>query len=702
MKKLAFYISLFAICQLWVSYSSADNSAKNTEVVHHSFEISISPKKNRIKISDTISVPENMQNTSLSFRLNKAFKIEKSNVPIETTENTGVENNLGTTFQEYRLSAPIKQLSLSYSGTISLSANPADQVGIISEDGIFLDSSSGWFPVFADELFTFELDITVPKDYTIISQGTRRSDTHSKRSHIMNWEETQAQNNIYIVGGAVVEFNKSRRDLTAHAFMRSFDKKLTEHFLQATFDYIDMYNELIGPYPYSKFALIENSWESGFSMPSFTLLGPKLIRMPETLYTSYPHEILHNWWGNSVYVDYETGNWAEGLTAYLSDHLYKEQQHVGAHYRREILQTYTDFARTQTEFPLAEFRSKHSKGSEAIGYGKALMFFHMLRLKIGDEKFKDFLKAFFAQGKFKINSYDDMRTIVEGMIGKSFEDYFLQWVKSTGAPSIELVEPVVDSISKQLIFTLRQTQDTLDFQFDIPIEIWSEADTPENVTVTLAQREQKYVLNYSHMPVAMKVDPGFDVFRRLSDYEIPSALGLGFGENKIVAVISSDENAQAYENMVKTWAAQSPANWTIAKDKDINEIPQGDIVWLLGWNNKFMQRLPKTGMALTPDGVIIENQTYTRDEHSVVLTNRNDEMKTIIWVAAKNNLAIQGLTRKLPQYKPYSYLVFRGNNPENIRKGQWETTMSPLNYVFDQSYPIRLSQPAAPLAPSAF
>ena len=64
-------------------------------------------------------------------------------------------------------------------------------------------------------------------------------------------------------------------------------------------------------------------------MPSFTLLGSQVIRLPFILASSYPHEILHNWWGNSVFVDYESGNWCEGLTAYMADHLIQEQRGRG-------------------------------------------------------------------------------------------------------------------------------------------------------------------------------------------------------------------------------------------------------------------------------------------------------------------------------------------------------------------------------------
>jgi len=66
----------------------------------------------------------------------------------------------------------------------------------------------------------------------------------------------------------------------------------------------------VGPYPYSKFALVENFWETGYGMPSFTLLGEQVIRFPFILHSSYPHELLHNWWGNGVFVDFAAGTGA--------------------------------------------------------------------------------------------------------------------------------------------------------------------------------------------------------------------------------------------------------------------------------------------------------------------------------------------------------------------------------------------------------
>ena len=86
-----------------------------------------------------------------------------------------------------------------------------------------------------------------------------------------------------------------------------------------------------------------------------------------------------------MFVDYNSGNWSEGLTAYLSDYLIMEQQGKALEYRQTTLQRYADYVSTAQDFPLSKFRMRYSAPTESIGYGKSLLFFHMLRQKLGDK-----------------------------------------------------------------------------------------------------------------------------------------------------------------------------------------------------------------------------------------------------------------------------------------------------------------------------
>ena len=175
---------------------------------------------------------------------------------------------------------------------------------------------------------------------------------------------------------------------------------------------------MLGDYPFSKFALVENFWETGFGMPSFTLLGPRVIRFPFILESSYPHELLHNWWGNGVYPDYATGNWSEGLTAYLADHLFREMDGTGHEYRKEMLARYKNYVSEGEDFPLSQFTSRNSAATQAVGYGKTLMLWHMLRIELGDELFIDGLRQFYDRYQFQRASFADIENLFSELSGR--------------------------------------------------------------------------------------------------------------------------------------------------------------------------------------------------------------------------------------------------------------------------------------------
>ena len=155
--------------------------------------------------------------------------------------------------------------------------------------------------------------------------------------------------------------------------------------------YLDMYEDMIGPYPYGKFATVENWFPTGYGMPGWTLLGSQVLRLPFIPYISFGHEIAHNWWGNSVFVDISEGNWCEGLTVYCADYHYKELEsdHEATQYRRRLLKDYAAYVKDPSlDFPLSEFLSRHSGATRAVGYGKSMMVFHMIDRMIGREAFE--------------------------------------------------------------------------------------------------------------------------------------------------------------------------------------------------------------------------------------------------------------------------------------------------------------------------
>jgi hypothetical protein len=93
---------------------------------------------------------------------------------------------------------------------------------------------------------------------------------------------------------------KSRRHCRRHVFCPA---KAIPCYLDAIATRPELY-PVFGPYPFPKFAVVENFFPTGYGFPSYTLLGSTILRLPFILNTSLGHEIAHCWWGNGVFVNY--------------------------------------------------------------------------------------------------------------------------------------------------------------------------------------------------------------------------------------------------------------------------------------------------------------------------------------------------------------------------------------------------------------
>ena len=409
---------------------AAENAAR------YELDVGIEPATHQLEVDAVVELPSEFAGHTVEFLLTSALEIHDSDpkitrLPYEQGGFTGINGSsvvLGRldAIARYRVTLPegSSTLKLSYGGTVNFPlSSPQEEyargiietAGTVNSDGVYLAGGTLWYPYFSDELVRFELAAAAPDGWHLISQGNGSSRDPAGQAH---WDSGGLVDEIYLVGGPLTLYEAAAGATAAQAYLRRPDQALADRYLSATARYIEMYRGLIGPYPYGKFALVENFWETGYGMPSFTLLGPMVIRFPFILTSSYPHEILHNWWGNSVFVDYPTGNWCEGLTAYMADHLMKEQAGQAAEYRRDTLKKYRDFVRDGRDFPLTEFRSRHSAATEAVGYGKTMMGFHMLRRQLGDEAFKTALARFYREHRGSKAGFGDIRAQLEQVSGQ--------------------------------------------------------------------------------------------------------------------------------------------------------------------------------------------------------------------------------------------------------------------------------------------
>ncbi|MGE5354877.1 MAG: M20/M25/M40 family metallo-hydrolase [Deltaproteobacteria bacterium] len=709
MKRNNFILLLF--------FFSITHLAYNQEsIIHHNIYVTLDPSKSLIDVNDNISSKSNKE-ASIVFELNSSLKIyytsknitlkqinknvnsqdigmdrdsEKSNSKIFLNKYLVKFRNSDREFTiKYRgkIESPIKQSLENYQRGFS------ESPGIISEQGVFLAGSTFWIPTIENSYISFDLKADLPSGWSSVSQGKRTKKESLPAKNIDTWVETEPQEEVFLIASKFHEYSSVMNNgVSSMAFLRTKDDPLAAKYLEVTEQYMAMYEEMIGKFPYLKFALVENFWETGYGMPSFTLLGEKIIRFPFILHSSYPHELLHNWWGNSVYIDFESGNWCEGLTAYLADHLIKEQRDQAVEYRRTTLQKYSDFVSDHNDFPLSSFASRHDASSEAIGYGKSLMFFHMLRNKLGDENFLSGIKDFYKNHIYRKASFSDLKNSFQKFSNSELNQFFKQWTEKTGAPKLTLSEAELIGDDK-LKFEINQVQSGDLFELDIPVYIYTENGVQKEVLQS-KNRLEKFEISIKGKVVKIEIDPYYDIFRTVDPDEVPPALSKILAGKENLLILPSDvsqEQNELNKEFVDKWIKSGNNKYRIVSDNEITKISGTETNWIIGKTNKFYNLIENqlnsnNNILPTELKTLIFNQNQKNNKELIVTVfEPENHNKQLIFVDLFSKAAIDGLVRKLPHYGKYSYLGFEGDEPVNILKGQWEVINSPLTKIIDFS-----------------
>ena len=684
------------------------NAEVKTEVRNHKITIEIFPKEHKFKAMDEMLVSS--QGEFIFVSLNKSFQINSAvldgkkaefqfdRAAYESESKRLDDDNVASDFKEAGIvKIPIKAkgehtLSLEYEGSIfeEPSASQfsrqyiANQTsGIISEEGAYLSPESFWYPRGDEEMSHFEIQTTTPAGYETVTQGIRLKHETKENKLFVVWKNDQLSDAIFLQAGPYEIQEDEIDSVKIYTYFFPGGTELASLYLSKSKQYIAMYNELLGKYPYDKFAVVENFFETGYGMPSWTLLGRTVVRLPFIPDTSLPHEICHNWWGNGVFIDYSQGNWCEGLTVYCADYLLKKKTVPGGDvdYRRQTNRDYASYVKKLSDFPLSEFRSRYNPASRAVGYGKTMMVFHQLQRRIGEEKFFKSLRRLMTDYRFKKAAWEDVLWIFEEESGIILDNFYELWIERAGAPVLRLenVNVARDGEGFTVSFEIVQVGDL--YELDVPVLIKAE-DGEFLKSLKVNGTREKFKVSLDAKPVHLEVDPEHHLFRRLYPEEIPPSIAKVFGSEKQLIVLPDGVNEE--KQKIYRAAAEMINRTKTGLIKLASEIKREEL-------NDFSLIL--LGEASEADlfadffRSVHRNAPWKKDQAekdnagSAVVYNHpsNDEYGVMV-IGGNSKSDILSIVRKLPHYGKYSYLLFHGD--ANVARGIWEIESSPLIYVF--------------------
>jgi hypothetical protein len=426
--------------------------------------------------------------------------------------------------------------------------------------------------------------------------------------------------------------------------------------------------------------VVENFNETGFGMPGFTLLGASVMRLPFILRSSLPHEVLHNWWGNSVYVDNNRGNWCEGLTTYGADHFEQQRLGLDTNYRRDVLVSYEDFTKNEKEFSLNEFKGRHSEASQAIGYGKGMMLFHMLNKWMGNENFTEGLKELNSTYKFQQIGFEEIQDQFANIGGTEINSLMSPWINKLGSVDIK-----VHSSCNQNGQTVLQIHSVpTEFQYALPYELHDSKDSKDSKDKTsyltkVFNGQQKIELpkNFNGY---VRLDPNFDVFRKLSKDEKPLTISRFLASNKIYILA---EDALLTEAQAWTQGLKQVFTGQVEWLKNLEDAPAEAQVIIYGF--KDLSKADLVLKNLPSNKISIKNHAFVVDDQVIPMTDRGwllmsyDKTKnqTLSWAVRPEAVMAEAWGKQLSHYSKFGILFFNGKR--NELKTAWAEGESHLN-----------------------
>jgi len=560
-----FLVALLSHGALGVALA-ADPVLPRVVIRHHELFVQIVPDQHELIAKDRLTLEVPQSQVPIRFSLAPTLQIDHialvqesagtesliHDVPFKLEHGSTPESVQEVSIPSQVVTAGLVTLDVHYHGIIKdpprdprhlRFVTPSETAGYIGPEGVYVSSESHWYPDIPESLSTYALLVAVPTGWTVVTQGkageSRACPAGLCRNDQMvttEWAVMQPSEALTLVANTFVTTfrewtTKTGQRIRLSTYLFPDDAPLAEEYLDATARYLDAYIPLLGPYPFEKFAVVENFFASGLGMPSFTLLGSSVIKRHYVQPYALGHEIVHSWIGNGVFNRAERGNWVEGLTTYLANYYWHELMGDRAQardQRRLMVQSYNLHVPPERDYPVGQFTQKQDEHDNAIGYQKAAMLFHLLRQEVGEETFWRALMSLVAQYRGRHAEWRDLERVFAEESRQDLRWFFAQWVEQDGAPVLSLSEAVARPVAgaPAQTFQLEATivQSNKPFRLPLQLLIHMEGDREHLLTLPLRSLSERISITLPARPIEIDLDPEFMTFRRIARQSLSPVL----------------------------------------------------------------------------------------------------------------------------------------------------------------------------------
>mgnify|MGYP002725595434 CR=1 FL=1 len=652
-----------AFLTLWHSSSSAEATVNS---IHHAMTVELEPASRTLKVSNIMTLKGSDDAT---FLLAPNFVI----TGLRVNGQPAPQSRHGDALKMSLRDDGEHRIDLQYTGRLPRLTDDGGGFDrapqIASLDGSYLSASAAWHPLFQGVAASYQITLSLPESQKGVVPGKLIQETTEAGRYYAVFQSEVPSQGIVLIAGPFRVSERTHGDIVLRTYFPKGLEDLSGGYLDSTAGYIDQYAKLIGAYPFSAFNIVSGTLPVGLGFPGMTYIGERVLRLPFIRFTSLGHEVLHNWWGNGVEVDYESGNWAEGLTTYLADYAFAKKRNGddGQRMRLEWLRDYAALP-PRRDHAVNQFVSKRHDAAQIIGYNKVAFIFHMLERRLGTEQFAKAIQTFWLRHRFATAGWADLKQAFEDVSGRDLGVFFNQWLNRSGAP--RLVVSDVQQASDRVSFTL--TQPELPYALNVPIRLTTR-EGEKLYQASIDGKASRIELPLSAPAVSIAIDPDFGIFRRLDATEAPPILrDTTLNADTMVVFAGGSQGTESISKDLAERMLDASPRYATA---DLALEHPGPLL-VIGETSRIQQFLHQARQPATPTSLAGKGTARAW------ATRRTDNKQPLLIVEANDAEALKALLRPLPHYGRRGYLVFNGSKATS--DGVWPSQAGPLTILFDK------------------
>ena len=494
-----------------------NSSYKKTDFIYQRMEWEVDPAVRYISGRVTSYFKSNIEHLdSIQIDLHRNMGIDSITRNAETLGFSHANNKISIFFPEPIHQGKIDSFSVYYHGIPTSSGFGSFETNVHGENQTpvlwTLSEPYGameWWPCkqsLTDKIDSIDVIVTTPLAYKTASNGILVKNQIVGDKRIMHWKHRHPIA-TYLIAIAVTNYavysdtlfldDNRTIDILNYVYPENLDAAKSQ--TPVTAEIMELYNELIGEYPFAneKYGHAQFGRGGGMEHQTMSFMGSFSFML-------ISHELAHQWFGDYITLGSWQDIWLnEGFATYLNalsyEHLLPDKWPVWKKTRAESIMSSPGGSVFVTDTT-----SVGRIFNTRLSYHKGAYLLHMLRWVLGDDNFFAGIRSYFNDPEIAngFATTDQLIQHLETAGDTTLQEFFEDWYYGEGNPIYTLKYEQQDNNEVTIELSQTTSHSSVDFfEMPVPVRLYN-ADRTQSAD---------FRLNNTHNNQNFTVNPGFEV-----------------------------------------------------------------------------------------------------------------------------------------------------------------------------------------------